>query len=95
MKKEEKKNKTIKSYYITKLYCEKCKSNYPLRFNINEYEKSYELINVCKPNTGNYMILETIDNRIFYGFMKMIFVIELKEKQKKDKEKDKEEENKN
>ena len=100
-KKEEEKKKTIKSYYIKKLYCEKCKSNYPIKFNINECDKSYELINIYKPDTGNYMILESLDNRIYFGSMKVIFVIELKEKdkkkdkekdKKKDKEKDKEEE---
>ena len=70
-------NKTVKNYYIKGLYCEEYKANFPLKFKIIECEKTFELIDIIKPEKGNYLILESLDCKIYYGSIKLVFVIEL------------------
>ena len=77
IKKKENVNKTVKNYYIKGLYCEECKANFPLKFKITESEKTFELIDIIKPEKGNYLILESLDCKIYYGSIKLVFVIEL------------------
>ena len=76
LKKIQKKNVT--NYYINGLNCKNCKYVYPLKFIITE--KTFELIEIEKPIKSNYLILESIESKIFYGFIKIIHVIQLNDK---------------
>ena len=74
-------SKTINNYYIKgEVSCQKCNLNYPLKFQIEGIEKFYEFISIDTPKEGNYLILESIENKLYYGSMKFIFVIGLNEK---------------
>ncbi len=69
--------KNVKNYYIKRESCKKCKYIYPLRFKINEEE--YKLIDI-EPLETDYIILESLGNKHFYGNYKLIHVIELNDK---------------
>ena len=73
------KEKTIYNYYIKELNSKDCKFNYPLKFKIKE--KFFEIITINIPKESNYMILESIENKIYYGHIILIFVIKLDEKE--------------
>ena len=72
-------NPKVKNYYINNLKCKKCDYIFPLSFKLSD--KRFELINIEKPSDKNikYIILESIERKIFYGYMKLIHVIEIKE----------------
>ena len=70
-----KENDKVKNYYFNNLKCQKCDFTFPLRFKISEIQ--YELINIETPPEDTYIILESIEKRIFYGYMKMIHVIKI------------------
>ena len=70
-------NKTINYYYIKVLKCRKCKSILPFRFTIPEAEQPFDFIDIIKPNECNYMIIESLENKIFYGHLKLIFIVKL------------------
>ena len=71
-------HRNVKSYYINGINCKNCNFIYPLKFKISE--KIYDLIDIKKPS-GNYLILISIETKIFYGYMKIIHVIELNEEE--------------
>ena len=75
------KKKTTYNYYIRELYCKDCKLNYPLKFKIKEKEKIFEIISIDIPKESNYMVLESIENEIYYGHIKLVFIIKLDEKE--------------
>ena len=52
--------RTVKTYYINRFNCEICKTPYPFRFKIPGRNKIFELIDIIRP-TGNYIILESLD----------------------------------
>ena len=70
-------NKTLHYYYIKALNCQKCKSILPLKFTIREAEQPFEFIDIIKPNKCNYMIIESLENKIYYGNLKLIFIVKL------------------
>ena len=77
-------DKTVNNYYIKgEVFCKKCNLNYPLKFQIEENEQFYELFSADIPKEENYLILESIENKLYYGSMKFIFIIGLNEKEKK------------
>ena len=71
--------KTIDTYYIKRYKCENCRLVYPLSFKIEQFEQIYQLFDISKPNDRNYMILESIEDKVYYGFLKLIYVIKLTE----------------
>ena len=73
--------KAATNYYIKWLYCKNCKLNYPLQFKIKEREPFFEFINIGTPKEGNYIILESIENKIYYGYIKFVFVVKVGEKE--------------
>ena len=74
-------NEIINSYYIKgEVSCKKCNLNYPLKFQIEGIEQLYEFLSIDNPKEDNYLILESIENKLYYGSMRFIFVIKLNEK---------------
>lgn len=71
----ENENSNVKNYIIKKFKCTKCNTIYPLKFNISG--TNYNLININNPFKTNYLILESIENKIFYGNWKYIHIIKL------------------
>ena len=71
--------KAIDTYYIKRYKCETCRLVFPLAFNIEQNEQTYQLFDINKPHDGNYMILESIEDKMYYGFLKLIYVIKLTE----------------
>ena len=68
---------TVLNYYINGLICKNCKYKYPLSFKISD--KNFELLEIKKPSNNDYLILESIEQKMYYGFMKIIHVIKLNE----------------
>ena len=69
-------NKKINNYYIKgEVSCKKCNLNYPLKFQIEENEQFYEFLSIDATKEMNYIILESLENKLYYGSMKFIFVI--------------------
>ena len=66
----------MSNYYINNLKCKTCDFIFPLRFKLSE--KKFELINIEIPSEDNtkYIILESIEKKFFYGYMKLIHVIQ-------------------
>ena len=74
-----KENEKVKNYYINHLKCGTCDYIFPIHFKLGE--KQYDLIKIEKPSTDSqidYIILESIEKKIFYGYMKLIHVIQFK-----------------
>ena len=73
-----KENEKVRNYYINNLKCKKCDFIFPLSFKLSD--RKFELINIEKPSDKNtkYIILESIERKIFYGYMKLIHVIKIK-----------------
>ena len=74
-----KENEKVKNYYINHLKCGTCDYIFPIHFKLGE--KQYDLIKIEKPSTDSqidYIILESIEKKIFYGNMKLIHVIQFK-----------------
>ena len=71
-----KENEKSKNYYINNLRCKTCDFILPLRFKLSE--KKFEFINIEIPKGVNYIILESIEKKVFYGNMKLIHVIKFK-----------------
>lgn len=72
-------NDKVENYYFTNLKCKTCDFIFPLRFKLSE--KKYELIKIDTPVNGDYIILESIEKKIFYGYTKLIHVIKLETEQ--------------
>lgn len=66
------------NYYIHMEFCKNCQYIYPLRFKLGE--KIYELYEIEKPNEENYIILESLEKKIYYGYIKLIHVIKFNQK---------------
>ena len=71
--------KIVDTYYIKRYRCETCRLVFPLSFKIEQIEQTYQLFDIVKPNDCNYMILESIEDKVYYGFLKLIYVIKLTE----------------
>ena len=67
----------VKNYYLRGLNCKKCHSIYPLKFKISNY--IYEFYEIEKPTDSDYMIMESIEHKIYFGQLKLIHVIRLNE----------------
>jgi len=52
---------TVFTYCYNKFNCDMCLTPYPTRFQISEFNKEYELIDLNLPEEYNYMILESLD----------------------------------
>lgn len=71
------KNK-VKNYYFNKLKCQTCDYIFPIRFRLSEIK--YELVDIEIPDKNtNYMIIESIEKKIYYGYMKLIHIIKFEE----------------
>ena len=55
--------------------------NYPLSFKIKEKEQFFKFINIDINKKDNYIVLESIENKIYYGHIKLLSVIKLDEKE--------------
>lgn len=75
----EKDKNIVDTYYIKRYKCETCRFVYPLRFKIEQIEKIYELFDINKPDEGRYMLIESIEDKVHYGFLKLIYLIKLNE----------------
>ena len=77
---KENKKKTVQNFMV-KSYCKQCKYTFPLKFTIHigqdNKEKIYNFIDINKPEGSNYMILESLETKIYYGKYKLLFVVEL------------------
>lgn len=69
--------KNVKNYYIKRIMCKKCKYFYPYEFLINGQVK--KLIDIELPKESDYIMLKSIENKVFFNNLEMIHVIELKE----------------
>ena len=69
-------NKNVKSYYINGINCKNCNYVYPLKFK----SEKYSLIDIKKPTGKNFLILESIEQKMFYGYLKLVHLIELNDK---------------
>ena len=67
----------VKNYCIKLYRCNDCKSVYPLRFKIDT--KVFELFTIDDTLEKDYLILESIEHKIYYGYMKLIHIIKLDE----------------
>ena len=74
-------DKTVNTYYLKGLACKKCNLGYPLKFQIKENEQSYEFFKIDTPATGDYLILELIGSKIYFGNLKFISLINLNDKE--------------
>ena len=73
----ENKKKTVKNYYINGYNCKKCNYIYPLKFKIEEIEQPFNLIDIDEPKGCDYIIFESIEYKVYYGYLKLVFVIQL------------------
>ena len=71
--------KKVDTYYIKRYKCITCSLVFPLAFKIEQIDQAYQLFDIVKPEHGKYMILESIEDKIYYGFLKLIYVIKLTE----------------
>lgn len=71
------KKENVYNYFIKGLKCLFCNAYYPLKF--KKDEKVYNLFEINKPIENDYLILESIENKIYFGQMKLIHIIKLKE----------------
>ena len=77
-----KKNQTYVDYYVvTKFTCSECGNMYPIRFQKPNSNEIYHLIDIKEPTEGDYMILESLENKNFEEYVKYIYVIKLNEQQ--------------
>ena len=67
----------VKNYYLRGLNCKKCHTIYPLKFKI--LNDVYEFYEIEKPTDSDYMIMESIEHKIYFGQLKLIHVIKLNE----------------
>ena len=77
-KRDDKEN--VNNYYIKNLKCKSCDYIFPLRFKLGQ--KEYELVKIDIPDERNndFIILESIEKKIFFGNMKIIHVIKFNDK---------------
>ena len=68
----------VYNYYIHMTFCKDCQNAYPLRFKLGE--KVFSLIDIEKPIEEDYIIFESLEKKIYYGYIKIIHVIKLNEK---------------
>lgn len=73
MFKKANKNGNAINYYIYMAFCKNCQKIYPLRFKLSE--KSFELFDIEKPIEEDYVILESLEKKIYYGYIKLVHVI--------------------
>ena len=75
-------NENVKNYYIDHLKCKSCDYIFPLRFKLGQ--QKYELIKIDEPEKENcdFIILESIEKKIFFGNMKLIHIIIFNDKKK-------------
>ena len=71
------KKRTVKTYYINRFNCEICKMPYPFRFKIPGNNKIFELIDIIRPQIGNYIVLESLDQVKENNNNKYIHIIKL------------------
>ena len=71
------KKRTVKTYYINRFNCEICKMPYPFRFKIPGNNKIFELIDIIRPQIGNYIVFESLDQVKENNNNKYIHIIKL------------------
>lgn len=70
-----KKNKSqnVTNYYIHMASCKSCQYIYPFSFKLGQ--KTFELLDIEKPIKEDYIVLESIEKKIYFGYIKIIHVI--------------------
>ena len=58
---KENEKKTVKSYNIKSFNCEICKTPYPYKFKVEGMEKTFDLIDIQRPEDKDYIILESLN----------------------------------
>ena len=69
--------KNVINYYFKKIKCTKCNFVYPIRINIEG--KIYNLFEIEKQTDCDYLIIESVENKMFFGYLKLIHFIKLNE----------------
>lgn len=83
LKKKFKKNESIherrnvKNYLFNACNCKKCNFVYPLRFKIDQLGQAFQLDDIDEPNEGDYIVLESIEYKTYYNYIKSIHVVQL------------------
>lgn len=68
----------VTNFYLKCLNCKKCHTIYPLKFKISE--RIYEFYEIEKPaDNDDYMIMESLENKMYYGHIKLIHIVKLNE----------------
>ena len=75
--KNEEENKCVKTIIINEFGCEKCNTQFPLRFKLPNSNKIFYLINIKRPIKGNYILLESLDYKKDNKHIKSIHIISL------------------
>ena len=69
--------KNVKNYLFNACNCKKCNFVYPLRFKIDELGKSFQLDDIDEPKVGDYIILESIEYKTYFNYIKSVHVVQL------------------
>jgi len=80
LKTKENPKKSVTSYVMKSFNCEICKSPYPLNFRLGE--KLFNLVDVVKPATPNYIIFESLNQMKENNNYKSIHIVSLNENEK-------------
>ena len=75
LEKVEPNNKYVDSYILKDFKCPSCKSIYPTKFKLKDYDRIFYLIDILLPNDFNYLILESIDYTVNSEYYKCIYLV--------------------
>jgi len=67
--------KNVKNYLFNACNCKKCNFVYPLRFKIDELGKTYQFDDIDEPKEKNYIILESLEYKTYYNYIKTVHVV--------------------
>ena len=68
---------TVTTYTFSKFNCDICKTPYPIRFRIPDFDKIYNLVDLNLPQETNYFVLESLDYIKEENNIKTIHVVQL------------------
>ena len=70
-------NSCVKTIIINEFGCEKCNTQFPLRFKLPDSDKVFYLVNIKRPIKCDYIILESLDYKNENRYIKSIHIISL------------------
>ncbi len=73
------KNKTVESYQFSLKVCDKCNIIYPLKYQLSKESEIIDFTEIKEPEDKNYMILESVEQKIDNIYKKYIHIINLTE----------------